>query len=284
MLAATCLMVLLLDPWAILDLGGWLSAAALWGASRFSRWTDRALGKGFGWRTLGSSLGATLATAPITAAALGTVALAGLALNFVAIPLAAIAVPGVLASLLLYPILPASARAFAAGAGFTLHLLELSAIAGAAIPAGHLQSEPGHALAAVPWVAVLAAGHVGHGVSATRSPKRGGGWGGSSRCAVWVTLARGASEIGCQRPRPRVTFSRRRAGRWRRSSELRRDIGWWSTPGRPATGPTRAAASSLRSCPATAPADLALVVVSHAHADHLGGVPARPVPVSTRAS
>ncbi len=103
-LAATCLMVLLLDPWAILDLGGWLSAAALWGASRFSRWSDRALGKGFGWRTLGGSVGATLATAPITAAVLGTVALAGLALNFIAIPLAAVAVPGVLASLLVYPI------------------------------------------------------------------------------------------------------------------------------------------------------------------------------------
>src|SRR5262249_14799799 len=76
-LAATCLMVLLLDPWAIIDLGGWLSAAALWGASRFSRWSDGALGTGFGWRTLGSSIGATLTTAPITAAVLGTVSLAG---------------------------------------------------------------------------------------------------------------------------------------------------------------------------------------------------------------
>ena len=71
LLAATCLIVLLLDPWAAIDLGGWLSAAALWGATRFSRWTDAALGRGFGWRTLGSSVGATLATAPITAWALG---------------------------------------------------------------------------------------------------------------------------------------------------------------------------------------------------------------------
>ena len=51
LLAATCLGVLLLDPWAILDLGGWLSAAALWGASRFTRWSDRALGPSFWWRT-----------------------------------------------------------------------------------------------------------------------------------------------------------------------------------------------------------------------------------------
>ena len=100
LLAATCLAVLLVDPWAALDLGGWLSAAALWGASRFTRWSDRALGTGFWARTTFSSLGATLATAPITAAFLGTVALAGLLLNFPAIPLAALAVPGVLASLL----------------------------------------------------------------------------------------------------------------------------------------------------------------------------------------
>ena len=45
LLSATCLMVLLVDPWAILDLGGWLSAAALWGAATFSRWSDRALGR-----------------------------------------------------------------------------------------------------------------------------------------------------------------------------------------------------------------------------------------------
>ncbi len=71
LLAATCLAVLLVDPWAALDLGGWLSAAALWGASTFTRWSDRALGTGFWARTAASSLGATLATAPITAAFLG---------------------------------------------------------------------------------------------------------------------------------------------------------------------------------------------------------------------
>ncbi len=50
-----------------------------------------------------ASVGATLATAPITAVALGTVRPCGLALNFAAIPLAAVAVPGVLASLCSYP-------------------------------------------------------------------------------------------------------------------------------------------------------------------------------------
>ncbi len=52
------------------------------------------------WRTLAGSVGATLATAPVAAALFGMVSLAGLALNFVAIPLAAVAVPGVVLSLL----------------------------------------------------------------------------------------------------------------------------------------------------------------------------------------
>ena len=106
LLSATCLCVMLVDPWALVDLGAWLSAAALWGATTFSRWTDRTLGPTVWWRTLGSSVGATLATAPITAATLGTVAIVGVVLNFLAIPLAGMAVPGVLGSLLLYPVWP----------------------------------------------------------------------------------------------------------------------------------------------------------------------------------
>jgi hypothetical protein len=44
------------------------------------------------------------------------VAIVGIGLNFVAIPLAALAVPGVLASLLFQPIHPAVSAALAAGA------------------------------------------------------------------------------------------------------------------------------------------------------------------------
>ena len=144
-----------LDPWAIVDLGGWLSATALWGATTFSRWTDRTLGANAWWRTLGSSVGATLATAPITAAALGAVAVVGIGLNLVAIPLAAVAVPGVLASLLIFPLLPDIAGALAGGAGLALHLLELLATVGAAVPAGHV-IVPAEVRSAWPWVLALA--------------------------------------------------------------------------------------------------------------------------------
>lgn len=154
LLAASCLVVMLVDPWSILDLGGWLSAAALWGAMTFSRWSDRAVGDGFWPRTLFSSIGATLATAPLTAATLGAVAPVGIALNFVAIPIAAVGVPGVLASLLAAPLWPGLASALAAGAGLTLHGLELVARFGAAVPGGHAVTEPGLA-AAWPWALAL---------------------------------------------------------------------------------------------------------------------------------
>jgi competence protein ComEC len=117
LLAATCLAVVLADPWAVLDLGAWLSASALWGASTATRWSDRALGTAWGWCALASSVGATAATAPLTALALGTVAPVGILLNFAAIPLAAVAVPGVFASLLVLPLAPWLAGAVAGRRG-----------------------------------------------------------------------------------------------------------------------------------------------------------------------
>jgi competence protein ComEC len=154
LLAVTCLMVLLVDPWAIFDLGGWLSASALWGATSFTRWSDQALGRGRLARTFFASLGATLATAPITSAALGTVALAGLILNFLAIPLAALAVPGILAALLTSAIAPPLAAAFASGSGLALAGLERLAMVGGSLPGGALLVEPGWR-SAVPWAGVL---------------------------------------------------------------------------------------------------------------------------------
>lgn len=156
LLGLTCLGVTLIDPWAVFDLGGWLSASAFWGALTFTRWSDRALGPRAGWRMLFASLGATLATAPITAASLGAVALAGIALNFIAVPLAAVAVPVVLASVLAAPLIPPLARVLAAGGGLGLAGLEATARAGSALPVGAVTTTPG-AMAAVPWIALLAA-------------------------------------------------------------------------------------------------------------------------------
>ena len=274
LLAATCLAVLLVDPWAALDLGGWLSAAALWGASRFTRWSDRTLGTGFWARTTFSSLGATLATAPITAAFLGTVALAGLLLNFPAIPLAALAVPGVLASLLVLPVWPGGAAALAAGSGLGLHLLELCAAAGAALPLGHVLVEAGKLGALVPWVALLG---VALWVLAERNTAgeagRRAGW--TVTAVLWLGLARDTIRY----PSPDGSRGlalhfldvgqgdgavlRTPGGRWlvidAGPADERRDAG------------RRVIAPFLER---QSVGSLAAIVVSHAHADHMGGVPA----------
>ena len=273
LLAATCLAVLLIDPWAVLDLGGWLSAAALWGATRFSRWTDASLGRSFGWRTLGSSVGATLATAPITAWALGTVAPIGIVLNFAAIPIAAVAVPAVAVSLVLYPLVPYIAGAFAGGAGLALQLLELVAAVGARVPYGHQLLTAGEATATVPWALALGAGlwctaERNTPVEAARRV----GW--ALTCVLWVALGRSALPHTADGGRGLALHFldvgqgdaaaiRTPGGRW-----ILVDAGpadERSDAGRRVVAPflLRQGARSL-----------ALAVVSHAHADHLGGLPA----------
>jgi competence protein ComEC len=273
LLAATCLAVLLADPWAALDLGGWLSAAALWGASRFTRWSDRALGTGFWARTAASSVGATLATAPITAAFLGTVAIAGVLLNFPAIPLAAVAVPGVLASLTLPPVWPAAAEAMAAGGGLGLHLLELCAVAGAAVPYGHALVQTGSPGAFLPWIAVLLLGlWIAEVRNTVAEAVRRLGW--CLTAGLWLGLL------------PGVAFGSPDGGRGLAlhfldvgqgdGAVVRTPGGRWividaGPAGRQTDAGRRVMIPFLERHGART---LAAIVVSHAHADHMGGVPA----------
>jgi competence protein ComEC len=269
LLAATCLCVLLVDPWAMVDLGGWLSVAALWGATTFTRWTDRALGSTFWWRTLSSSVGATLATAPITAGALGAVALIGVVLNFAAIPLAAVAIPGVFASLLFFPLWPWLAAALAGGAGFVLHLLELLATAGAAVPGGHLISAA-DLQSAWPWMAVLLVSVWAIGPRNTVAEAfRRCSW--AAVAALWVGLLwgwAGSADTGSGLALHFLDVGqgdgavlRTPAGRWVLIDAGPR--GDHSDAGRRVVVPFLTTHRAR---------DLAIAFVSHAHADHLGGI------------
>jgi len=272
LLTATCLVVLLVDPWAVLDLGGWLSAAALWGATRFSRWTDGALGHRFGWRTLGSSIGATLATAPITAWSLGTVAPIGVVLNFAAIPLAAVAVPGVLMSLLLEPIVAPLARPFAAGAGLLLHALELVASAGAAIPGGHQLLEAADPAATLPWILALMAGLWATGPHTTVAEcARRAGW--AATIALWFGIGR-AALAGATDGNGSLTLHFLDVGQGD-AAAIRTPGGHWLVVD---AGPAGEGMDAGRRVVAPflerhGVRSLALAIVSHAHADHLGGLP-----------
>ena len=146
-IAVSVLVILSFDPNAVRSVGAWLSVAAVVGSSlapRIAR-LDRRASKGA--RLVVVSLGATLATAPITAYSFGSVAPIGVVANLVAVPLAGVAVPAVFASLF--------AGAFmAVGAGLALTMLERVARLAAQVPWGHLESEPGWPFA-VPWLGLL---------------------------------------------------------------------------------------------------------------------------------
>jgi competence protein ComEC len=147
LVALTALVVLIIDPWAMQSIGAWLSVAAVAAVI----WAGRATGgerypKAV--RVLAPAAAATLVTAPITAYAFGTVAPIGVLANLAAIPLAGVAVPGLMVALLL------SSSWLAAGAGLCLALLDLVAKTAAELPGGHFIMIAGWRAAAL-WSGVL---------------------------------------------------------------------------------------------------------------------------------
>jgi len=271
LLAAACLLVLLLDPWALLDAGAWLSACALTGALLLTRWSDRALGATWFWRTLAGSTGATLATAPITALLFGTVSVAGLGLNFLAIPLAAVAVPGVLLSLVAAAVVPPLAAPLASASGALLGLLDQVAWWGGAWT-GAAITVPAEPKSALPWLAVLAVAGWGIAGGAGRweAFRR---WALAAAGATWALLlvegTRGADidsgltlhflDVG----QGDAAVLHTPGGRWVLIDGGPVGEGW--DAGR------RVVVPFLERHRARA---VALVLLSHAHADHLGGLPA----------
>ncbi|HLB54482.1 MAG TPA: DNA internalization-related competence protein ComEC/Rec2 [Gemmatimonadales bacterium] len=272
LLAVTCLGVTLIDPWAIFDLGGWLSAAAFFGAMVFTRWSDRAIGRAAGWRMLFASFGATLATAPFTAAALGSVALAGIGLNFAAIPLAAVAVPAVILSVAVAPLFAPVAGALAAGGGLGLAGLEALARAGSGLPFGAITTNPGPA-AALPWAALLLGSLwvIGRRSTSRRAALRVGWALGLAGCVTLVPFVpHPASDDGdglalhfLSVGQGDAALIRTRAGRW-----ILVDAG--PADGRHDTGREVIVPFLVRH----GVRRLAAVVLSHPHLDHVGGAPA----------
>lgn len=255
-IAVAALAVLLLDPWAVTSVGAWLSvsavAAVIW-AARVTERSPRAV------RLVAPAVAATLVTAPICALTFGTVAPVGILANLIAIPLGAIAVPGVIVALL------SSWGLLAAGSGLCLALLDLVAGAAAAVPGGHTVMEAGWPAAAL-WLGVLAVAWW-----LWRTPRR-----------TWVIATRLAF-IGA------ILSWMASFAAFRRLSDCRcltvhfLDVGQGDavalrTPGGRWVlvdgGPPPRKASVVSFLRRAGAMRLAAVVASHAHADHIGGLPA----------
>ena len=270
-LSATALLVMLVDPWAILNAGAWLSVLAVWGIVTFAPNRDVGERVRLVQRALASSLGATLATAPVIAALFGVVSVAGVVVNLVALPIAGIAVPGVLASLIAAPLALPVAERLARGTGLGLNLLEQLAEWGSRIPLGHVV-QPTGASAAIPWLAVLAAGLWIRG--------RGNTLGEAWRRVLWIVVLGlwGALGLGLAGPaggHGSLALHFLDVGQGD-GAAIRTPGGRWVIVD---AGPRhdRFDAGRRRVIPFLRRhrvQSLDMVLVSHAHADHLGGIAA----------
>jgi competence protein ComEC len=147
MIAAAALVLLALDPLAILDPGLQLSFAGVGGillahatvAPHIPGAWKRRPPVRWAVESILVSAAAFVATAPITAHHFGTVAPIAIAANLPALPLMSLALIGVLSATLLSTLVPAVARLCADGAGLAFDLLDRVAGIAAAVPYGHLE-------------------------------------------------------------------------------------------------------------------------------------------------
>jgi len=255
-LAVAMLLVLALDPAAAASVGAWLSATAVLGTSAGVQALPQQ-------RLLGASMGATLATAPITAFVFGAVAPVGVVANLAAVPLAAIAVPGLFSSLMLGSV-PA------AGTGLILAAIEWTAKCAAALPAGHISGSAGFKFAA-PWLLLLCVVlwiRIGR---PSRARVRLSVMLGTAVCS-WMLAVRPIAGRGGSSSDLVIHFLRVGQGD---AIALRTPGGSWMLID---GGPRTAGFDAGRSVVAPflrrrGVEKLGMLVVTHADADHLGGIP-----------
>jgi len=264
--ALAALGVLVQDAWALYSVGAWLSVAGVgavvWAGRAFARAPRLA-------RLAAPALAATLVTAPISAFAFGTVAPIGVLANLVAIPLAGVAVPGLVLALMLSWLGSGLAHLIAAGAGLGLALLDLVAQGAALVPGGHVAMVAGWQPALL-WAAVAAAAWW-----LWNSPRR--------RWLIAARVAFGATVLVATTFRDVVTLDDCRC-----LTVFFLDVGqgdaavlrtphdrWLVIDGGPRTPESdagrRVVVPFLRS---QRVGRVAVVVATHGDADHLGGLPA----------
>ncbi len=264
-ISLAALLIMLTDPWSVQSVGAWLSVAAVTAVIWAGRATEGERHPKI-VRLLAPAAAATLLTAPITAYAFGTVAPIGVLANLLAIPLAGVAVPGLMVALM------SSSTLLAAGSGLCLALLDVVARAAAAIPGGHVIMIAG-ARAAVLWLGIVVLAWW-----LWNSPRRR--WVVGARLAFVAALATWWASFGALRRLSDcrcLTVSFLDVGQGD-AIALRTPAGRWllidgGPRGPPPLGDAgrRVVVPFLRSHGAT---QLAAIVATHAHLDHFGGLPA----------
>ncbi|CAN5690688.1 hypothetical protein BH23GEM6_BH23GEM6_05640 [soil metagenome] len=283
MIAAAGLVLLALDPLAILDPGFQLSFAGVggillvhhtlnplipagWKRQRAIRW---------GLESVIVSAAAFVATAPITAHHFGAIAPIAVVANLPALPLMSLALVGVLAATTLSPILPPLARLCADGTGLAFDLLAAVAGFAASLPLGHLEVQrPQWSL----WIAAaIAAALAARSVPHLRRPIRIAFATGvvASLLIVWPLMPRGSSDalelhfldVG----QGDATAIRTPRGRWVLIDAGPSDRGY--------DAGARRVLPFLR---ARGARTVDLLLLTHPHLDHIGGAPAilRGLPVA----
>jgi competence protein ComEC len=286
LLGATALAVLAVDPWALFEAGPWMSFGGVWGCAVAARWWQRIVQErrfrpARRWLRRASpvavTVGATLATAPVTLAAFGTATPAAVLANLGAVPLAAFAVPALALALALAPLWQAAAATTAAAAGLALDGMERVAEFAGALPFSQLTAHDrgGAALAALAAALVL--------LSRLPAPGR--------RSAARALLARALLAVGAALAITAcVPIARSGSGADRAgvltihflqvgqgdAAVLRTPGGHWIViDGGPRSAMLDAGARRvvpfLRRHGA---ARVAVVIATHGDADHLGGLPA----------
>lgn len=282
-IAATAFALLAWDPLNLLDAGFQLSFAGALAITLLRpallalaprRWHRHAWFR-YGLDPLATSFAAFVATAPIAAAQFGRVAPVSLLANLPAVPLTSLALLGVSAALVLDPLAPPLARLVADGAGVALDLLLWVADRAAATPWGHQ-------LVAPPrwtwWALAAALALIAADLAAKSRPRVRWAVASTVVVAVFVLLpllapiGEGALEIAVLDVGQGDAIALRTPkGRWLLIDAGPRDAR--SDAGERRVVPFLLAQGARR---------LEAMVLTHPHADHIGGAPAvlRTLPVA----
>jgi competence protein ComEC len=140
LMAAAALVLIAREPLALLDAGFQLSFAGVFGILAFQKKIVRVLPKHMPRvlkDSIAPSLAATLTTTPIAALHFGLVSFISLAANLIAIPAVSLAVPAIAVALGAGAVSHTLGQFIAAGASVSIDLLDRTARIAASLPGGH---------------------------------------------------------------------------------------------------------------------------------------------------